>query len=88
MGQTNFYLEIPPDILNSLRLPPDEIEQELRLELALALYQRGALSLGKARLLAQMTRWEFEEELGSRKTIRHYTQADLNEDIQYAVGDQ
>jgi hypothetical protein len=30
-------------------------------ELALALYQRGALSLGKARLLAQMAYWELEE---------------------------
>jgi len=88
MGQTNFYLEIPPDILNSLRLPPDEIEHELRIELALALYQRGALSLGKARLLAQMTRWEFEELLGSRKITRHYTQTDLDEDLQYAMGDQ
>jgi predicted HTH domain antitoxin len=88
MGQMNLYLEIPVDVLNSVRLPPNEIEQEFRIELALALYQRGALSLGKARLLAQMTRWEFDELLGERKILRHYTQADLSEDVQYALGDQ
>ena len=33
-------------------------------ELALALYERKVLSLGKAQELAQMTRWEFDELLG------------------------
>jgi predicted HTH domain antitoxin len=51
------------------------------------LYERGALALGKARLLAGMTRWEFEELLGQRRIVRHYTAADLAEDICYADGD-
>jgi predicted HTH domain antitoxin len=54
-------LEIPEEVQAALRLPPAEIEQELKKELALALYQRGVLSLGIARKLALMTRWEFEE---------------------------
>jgi predicted HTH domain antitoxin len=88
MGQANLYLEIPIDIVNSVRLPPNEIEQEFRVELALALYQRGVLSLGKARLLARMTHWEFDELLGERKIMRHYTQTDLGEDVQYALRDR
>jgi predicted HTH domain antitoxin len=52
------------------------------------LYQRRVLSIGKARILAQMTRWEFEELLGKRKITRHYTNADLEEDIQYASSHQ
>jgi len=40
-------LEIPAEVLDAVKLPPKEIEQELRKELALALYQRGALSFGK-----------------------------------------
>ena len=63
-----------------------EVEREFRKELALALYQRGALSLGKAGLFAQMTYWEFEELLGQRKVLRHYTDLDLEEDIHYALG--
>ena len=77
-------LEIPKDIVDALRLPPGEVEGELRKELSLALYQRGALSLGKACALAGMTRWEFEDLLGKRRVQRHYTEKDLEEDIHYA----
>lgn len=81
-------IDIPEEIVDAARLPRAEIEQEFRTELALALYQRGILSLGKSRLLAQMTRWEFDELLGRRQIVRHYTQADLEDDIQYAFGRQ
>ena len=81
-------IDIPEEIVDAARLPRAEIEQEFRTELALALYQRGILSLGKSRLLAQMTRWEFDELLGRRQTVRHYTQTDLEDDIQYAFGRQ
>ena len=60
-------LEIPKDIVDALRLPPGEVEGELRKELALALYQRGALSSGKACALVGMTRWAFEHLL--RKAV-------------------
>jgi predicted HTH domain antitoxin len=75
-------------VLEAVKLPPAEVEKEFRKELALALYQRGVLSLGKARLLAQMTRWEFEELLGQRGILRHYSEADLEEDVRYALGHQ
>jgi predicted HTH domain antitoxin len=81
-------LEVPDEVLEAVKLPPAEVEKEFRKELALALYQRGVLSLGKARLLAQLTRWEFEELLGQRRIPRHYTDADLREDLQYAFGSQ
>lgn len=83
-----FMLEVPGEVIDAVKLPYGEMEKELRKELALALYQRGVLSLGKARVLAQMTRWEFEELLGERKIPRHYTEADLEEDIRYALGHQ
>lgn len=77
-------LEIPDEILPALKLPAGEEITQMREELAIALYQRGILSIGKARVLAQMTKWEFEELLGKRKIIRHYTDEDLEEDIRYA----
>jgi predicted HTH domain antitoxin len=79
-------LEIPEEIRAALRLPPGEVERELRKELALALYQRQVLPFGKARALAQVTRWEFEELLRERKVTRHYSEDDLQEDIRYAQG--
>jgi predicted HTH domain antitoxin len=86
MEAMKLTLEVSGEILSAVRLPPKEIEREFRKELALALYQRGALSFGKARLLAQMTHWEFEELLGQREVLRHYTNVDLEEDIEYAFG--
>lgn len=81
-------LEVPKEVVEAIKLPPQEVEQELRKELAVALYRRGVLSLGKARVLAQMTRWEFEEYLGHRGVPRHYTADDLEEDLSYAAGHQ
>lgn len=80
-------LEVPSDVVDALRLPPEEAEGEIRRELALALYRRGVLSLGKARILAQMSRWQFEQLLGERRIPRHYTASDLAEDIAHAHGD-
>lgn len=77
-------VEIPEDVIDALRLPPAEQERELRRELALALYQRGVLPFGKARRLAAMNRWEFEQLLGDRRIVRHYTEDDLLDDIHYA----
>lgn len=88
MEAMGISIEIPADILRAVRLPPKEVEQEFRKELALGLYQRGVLPLGKARLLARMTRWEFEELLGQRRILRHYTDIDLEEDIDYGLGRQ
>jgi len=79
-------LEVPSDVVDALRLPPREVEDEIRRELALALYGRGVLPLGKARLLAQMSHWQFDQLLGERRIPRHYTDSDLAEDIQHAHG--
>lgn len=79
-------LEVPSEVVDAVRLPPGEIERELLKELAVGLYRRGVLSLGKARVLAQMTRWEFELLLGDRQIPRHYTETDLEEDLAHAHG--
>jgi predicted HTH domain antitoxin len=77
-------LKIPEDIVAALRIPPDEVEDELHKELALALYQRGMLSSGKAAALSGLTRQQFEDLLGKRKIVRHYGAEDLEEDLEYA----
>jgi len=77
-------LEIPKEIILSLKLPREGIKQELLKELAVILYERKILALGKARELAKMSRWEFQQELGKRKIPRHYTEKELGEDIEFA----
>ena len=54
---------------------------ELRLELAVTLFQQGKLSFGKARQMADMNFWTFQQLLGSRKITPHYDIADYEEDL-------
>ncbi len=77
-------LEIPPEVLQSLRVPPQEAEERLRLELALALYREQLLPSGQACALAGLSRWAWEELLGKRQIPRHYSDEDLAEDLRDA----
>jgi predicted HTH domain antitoxin len=77
-------IEISEDILTSIKIPRMELEKALRIDLAIALYQREAISLGNARKLAGMSKWEFLEELGRRKVPRHYTEKEIGEDLAFA----
>ncbi len=79
-------IEIPEDVLTSIRIPKKELEKELKIDLAVVLYQREAISLGNARKLAAMSKWEFIEELSRRKIPRHYTEKELEEDLTFAKG--
>ena len=76
-------LRIPKEVEIALKIPEKEKEFFLLKELASTLYQRGVLSFGKARELADMTKWEFYEELGERGIPRHYTVENFEEDLLY-----
>ncbi len=76
-------IDIPEDVITSLKIPKNEIDKILKLDLAITLYERGAISLGKARKLAGMSKQEFIQELGKRKIERHYTEKELKEDIEF-----
>lgn len=77
----------PDDVLNSMKIPRSDQERVLKMELALALYGMGILTMGKARRLAGISKREFLEELGKRKIERHYTIEELEEDLAFAKGD-
>jgi predicted HTH domain antitoxin len=76
MGTAN-TLKIPQDILDSSRLTIEE----LKVEMAIALYACSRLSIGKARELADMSLWEFRQLLASRRITPHYDVDDLNDDL-------
>ena len=77
MSNATQTLEIPIDILDSARLTVNE----LKIEIALSLYQQGRLSQGKARELADMALWEFRQLLASRRISPHYDEDDFQEDV-------
>lgn len=80
MGKS-LWLEIPAHILDTLPLPPGEVESRLLRELAVGLYAKDLLSIGKAAELAGMERWAFGEPLGREGVPRHYSEEDLMDDI-------
>jgi predicted HTH domain antitoxin len=70
-------IEIPQEVLHAARMT----REQLRLELAVHLFQEGRLSLGKAREMAGMTVWAFQQLLGSRGIPVHYDVEDYEEDL-------
>ena len=74
---TTIALEIPREIVHITRMTPLGLKREL----ALYLFEQGKLSFGKARELAEMTVWEFQQLLGSRGIAIHYDVEDYEEDL-------
>jgi predicted HTH domain antitoxin len=55
--------------------------EELRLEIALLLYQMRRLSSGRASRFAGISRVAFQKELGKRKISVNYSVEDLDQDM-------
>jgi predicted HTH domain antitoxin len=74
-------LELNDEIGDALRIPPAEQEGRLRRELALRLYEKGLLSLGKARQVAGMEKWDFLLLIGQEGICRQYDKDELDRDL-------
>ena len=74
-------LEIPGELVEALRLPPEEQMPRLFQELAVRLYQKGIMPFGKARKLAGMSKWQFHILLGEEEIKRRYDMEELESDL-------
>jgi predicted HTH domain antitoxin len=72
---------IPDSALASLQLPPEQLRRELQEDLAVILYARGALPVGKAMELAGVTRREFEALLKARNVERPFEDSELDREL-------
>ncbi|HFD39538.1 MAG TPA: UPF0175 family protein [Anaerolineae bacterium] len=70
-------LEIPREVLHTTRMSLAEMQQEF----ALFLFQRGKVSFGKAREMAGLSAWEFQQLLGYRGIPVHYDIEDYEQDL-------
>jgi predicted HTH domain antitoxin len=70
-------IEIPREVVHATRMTPEELKREL----AIHLFQQGKLSLGKAKEMAGMTVWTFQQVLGTRGIPVHYGIEDYEEDV-------
>jgi predicted HTH domain antitoxin len=71
-------IELPRHLVNAAGITPEE----LKLDLAIHLYETRRLSIGHAREMAGLSLWEFRQLLASRKISPHYDVDDLDEDMQ------
>ncbi|HAK97319.1 MAG TPA: hypothetical protein DCM87_20600 [Planctomycetes bacterium] len=70
-------LVISDEMLDSIRMSPEE----LRKELAVQLFQTGRLTLAQAGALAEMPQLQFQHLLASRGITVHYGVEDLEADM-------
>ncbi|MGL5795469.1 MAG: UPF0175 family protein [Waterburya sp.] len=70
-------ITIPDDILQASQLT----EAQLKLEIALMLYQQNKISSGKVRAWLGLSVLEFQHELAKRNLYINYDVEDLKEDI-------
>ncbi len=70
-------IRVPFDVGTATKMSEDE----LRTELAVHLYQRQKLSLGKAKELAGLSVWQFLQLLGSRGIPLNYGVEQFDEDV-------
>lgn len=57
-------------------------EPEIKRELAIALFQQGRLTLGRASTLAGVSQREFQRVLADRRIPIHYGIADFRQDLE------
>lgn len=79
-------ITIPETVEHALRVPGKSKEKELKKLLALKLYEKGILGMGKARELIGAGRLEFLYILKEEGIPLNYDQDDLEEDIKAIEG--
>src|SRR4030042_5438209 len=74
---TKVAIEIPREVIHATKMSPEELKREL----AIHLYEQGKLSFGKAKEMAGMSFWAFQQLLGARAILVHYGLEDYEEDL-------
>ncbi|MGB1204905.1 MAG: UPF0175 family protein [Chitinophagales bacterium] len=69
-------------IIDQTFLKTQMTEKELLVELACYLYDKKKLSMGRAKALARLHQIAFQKALAIRNIDLHYSEADLNKDLE------
>lgn len=70
-------IDIPNQVMEQLKMTPEQ----LRLEIAVYLYERKRLSMGQAKRLAGLGQIAFQQELSKRNVFIHYEVEDFQKDL-------
>ncbi|WP_258083093.1 UPF0175 family protein [Thermococcus thermotolerans] len=78
--------KIVVELPGMMKIPDEEIERRVKVELALRLYEKGILSFGQARRLAGLSKWEFIELLAKEGEGIPYDEEELENDLRVLEG--
>lgn len=67
MRQSSITIDIPSDLLLALNTDEVELKQNIKISLAIHLYQQEKLTIGKSAQLAGLSRLEFDKLLANNK---------------------
>jgi predicted HTH domain antitoxin len=70
-------IDIPNQVMAQMQMTPEQ----LRLELAVYLYDKKRLTMGQAKKLAGLGQIAFQQELAQRNVFIHYDEADFQKDL-------
>jgi len=82
MNTQTISIELPSDILLALNATEAELKQNIKTSLAIRLYRKEKLTLGKAAQLAGLSRFQFETLLSDNEVpISNLTLSDVLDDM-------
>lgn len=83
MNSIKIEIEVPEELLLNLKQSGEEFKKEVKLTMAIELYKKGKLSLGKAAELSGFTKIGFIDMLNFRgETVFNYTNDEIDSEIQ------
>lgn len=83
MNNVKIEIEVPEELLINLKQSDEEFKKDIKLTMAIELYKKGKLSLGKAAELSGFTKIGFIDMLNYRgEPVFNYTENEINSEIQ------
>jgi predicted HTH domain antitoxin len=82
MGAGVLKVDIPEEVRAAAGVPEDEFDTFVREALAIELYRRGRVSLGKAAELAGVTRWDIMAIMVKHGAWLNMTTDDIMADVE------
>lgn len=67
MNTQKISVDLPSDILLTLNASENELREDIKLSLAIQMYLKQKVTIGKAAQIAGMSRFEFENKLSENK---------------------
>lgn len=84
MGLIKVKIELPEEVIAQAHIPRDQLDRECQKMVAMELYRKGYLTIGKACEIGKMSQWEFFDLNKETQALIHYDEEDLKADRKLA----